>query len=620
MVRSNVSGIIIKNPQTLEKIEKEHRDFEAFEINPLARNNTGYKELAESLIPDHDGKWANKLCLVISKHKTATGVFKVGLAIGNFLKKYEEKGDIDVLSISAEVEDTKIVANSLIRVYGTMPDYHELYDTLGDNIEEDDGIKPPKSGHIVIPPEVAKNEPAEEEIIRQEKAYKEQRKIYDEATKEKPFLNRIEKYVPRSVARPENTIPLIYDLKTREQSEETRTPYEKFRNVFERIMDIINGTEINSYITTIDPRFTVDDDADKQFLEQIRDTIIYPKFVETGELAKEDVGVMMGKLYNALYRHYVVQDLIDDPQVSDINIIAPDVIRARIHGKSYLSNATFIDEKDMRRYIDAIAIRNGVTQEEPAQTFMDNSDENYNLRFELTAGYVTADSLPTVEIRKIPKHKLFMDGLIKAGMLTPILKDYILDCGRLGPNGQPNSNGIVFCGQPGSGKTTILNAYIEEAYEQYSDVLVIQENNGELFAERNKGIRFWNVVNYANKYHPAVSLEELGKMARVAGANVFVIGEVKGPEINAAIRLANSGCRTAITVHANSSEEAINQMANYTMMGDEIKDMAQAKRQLKAFQTIVFLRDFKVREITEVTGFDENTKEMTYRYIYRDNS
>ena len=43
----------------------------------------------------------------------------------------------------------------------------------------------------------------------------------------------------------------------------------------------------------------------------------------------------------------------------------------------------------------------------------------------------------------------------------------------------------------------------------------------------------------------------------------------------------------------------------------------QAKRMIKAFQTIVYLEDFKVKEISEITGYDEERKDMIYRPIYR---
>ena len=52
-------------------------------------------------------------------------------------------------------------------------------------------------------------------------------------------------------------------------------------------------------------------------------------------------------------------------------------------------------------------------------------------------------------------------------------------------------------------------------------------------------------------------------------------------------------------------------------MRGEYKDFDQAKKNIKSFQTIVYLEDFKVREIAEIEGYDRDTKEMKYKYIYK---
>ena len=102
----------------------------------------------------------------------------------------------------------------------------------------------------------------------------------------------------------------------------------------------------------------------------------------------------------------------------------------------------------------------------------------------------------------------------------------------------------------------------------------------------------------------------------VAGANVFVIGEAKGGEVCSAITLANSGCRTAMTVHSRSSVDTLDKMADLEMRG-YATSFEQAKRMLKCFQTIVYLDEFKVREISEVVGYNDQTHDMIYKPIYR---
>lgn len=125
-----------------------------------------------------------------------------------------------------------------------------------------------------------------------------------------------------------------------------------------------------------------------------------------------------------------------------------------------------------------------------------------------------------------------------------------------------------------------------------------------------------HTVNNPMKGQEAIDLERLGQLALVAGANVFVIGEVKGAEICSAVTLGNSGCRTALTIHSNSSTDAIDKMADLAMRG-YAKDINDAKRMMKTFQTIVYLEDFCVKEISEIVGYDDEKKDMIYRAIYR---
>ena len=314
------------------------------------------------------------------------------------------------------------------------------------------------------------------------------------------------------------------------------------------------------------------------------------------------------KLNRALFQLYIVQDLIDDPKITDIKITSPDAIRVRVNGKAYLSNVTFIDAEDYIRFINSIVVKNNIDMRVPTQTFTDEHDSNYILRFSLTSPYITASGLPTIHIRKVSRDKLMSDDLIRMGMFNETIRDYLMEKGR-----DKDSMGVVFAGPPGSGKTVMLNWFLEDAYEQSAEILVIQEND-ELFAYR-KGVIFEHVVSNPQKGERPCTLEDLGQMALVAGANVFIIGEAKGGEICSAITLSNSGCRTAITIHSPSSQQTIEKMADLAMRG-YANSYDQAMRMITSFKTIVYLQDFKVAEISEVIGWDDNLHRPLYKKVY----
>lgn len=598
----NIRLLKITDEEALRVFEEERpMDKHSVEIMPWA-NGTPYVEIAERVIVDKGGKWQAPLFATVSTHKTTIGIRNICFKALQYIEDMKKDTPLDVLSICASMEEGKVVLRVLVRQYQGVFNFTGFFAFIGDDIiEEKEPVKVVNTGNLVIPEEIKNFHYSEEDINLHSRLFNEQLKAYNEATEETPFLNSIDEYIPEVMKKPEDSIDLIYDLKTNDMMLNTIAAYDYFTSIFQEIMTYVNGVEYYHYVNVM-----IGEESQESFMDFLKG-YIHQNYVNKSRLKVEDLPAMMQKLERALFKLYIIQDLIDDPNVTDIKITAPDSIRARVKGKAYMSNIHFIDKNDYIRFVNGIAVRNGILQTVPEQTFTDTNDENYILRFSITAAYVNSVEWPYLHIRKISRKKLLGDDLIKAGMMDEKLRDYLLDCGR-------TSRGVVFAGPPGSGKTVCLNWFLEEAYEQSAEILVIQEND-ELFCYR-KGVMFQHVVNYTSRDEQPVNLEQLGQLALVAGANVFIIGEAKGAEICSAITLSNSGCRTAITIHSPSSTETIDKMADLALRG-YANDFDQAKRMIKSFQHIVYLEDFKIKEISEITGYNEETHNMEYKYIYR---
>lgn len=586
-----------KGARMLQNLEK-HRIFPEAEVIPYAKN-TSFKELAENVIPDKDGAYSNPIYLFQSRHATKFGVAALARKTMEFLEEQKITHPMDILSVSAGIEGDRLMTMALVRVYGKKLRFADLSEYLGEKKKENSELR--KGPRLLIPPGSYRHI-TEEERERHRKELVEQEKILETADERAPFLNSLSRYVPFRINEIDDRVEMVYDLRTRDMQIQLNASYKEFINVFKECMDYITSTEKDTYYNVLRGQ-----NEKKDFFDVI-EAYIQRTFIDTERLPREDVTALLKKIDRALFELYIVQDLIDDPMITDIKITEPHSIRVRIKGKAYLSNITFIDDEDYRRFIRGIAVNNGIDLRLPTQTFVDDHDENYKLRFLITSPYITGTGEPYIHIRKVPKKKLMSQDLISAGMMDEKIRDYLMDCGKF-------SKGVVFAGPPGSGKTTMLNWFLEDAYESSAEILVIQEND-ELFAYR-KGVMFQHVVVNPQRGEPPVTLERLGQMALVAGANVFVIGEAKGSEICSAITLSNSGCRTAITIHSQSSTDTIDKMVDLALKGLPNTTYDQAKRMIKAFQTIVYLEDFKVKEISEITGYDEERKDMIYRPIYR---
>ena len=192
-------------------------------------------------------------------------------------------------------------------------------------------------------------------------------------------------------------------------------------------------------------------------------------------------------------------------------------------------------------------------------------------------------------------------------MLTKDLKLYLIDRAKA-------SKGIVFAGPPGSGKTTALNAFIEYI-PRTKETLVIQEND-ELNTKQT-GFMFKH-VSHGFQGEPVVTLEDLARMALVEGCNYFVIGEVKGGEMRYAMTLLNAGGQAALTVHATNVYEILDKLADLVKYGSDYS-FEEARRMLKTFDTLVYMEGYKIREILECEGYDDETHQYKYVNIYRYN-
>ena len=599
---------VIHNLGELEAAEKLFRKFPDSEFVPYSMNRTSWKEVVGKVVPDKTGdnvlaeNWKHPLLVTQSKHVTTIGVEELIRQANSFLIEQVEKGHkMDILSITAGVDGNQLSLTTLLRPYNTPIRIKNIYKFLGEDSLRREPTSDEKKSKLLAP-ESAFRRISKEEKDAHKQIVKLQEVTLNNATSDKPFLNQLESYSFSKLTEMDPRTELEYDLRTKDMDIQLNTSYDNFIEIFQEVMQYITRNKRDNYYSVLKNK-----DEEKRFFSVVDDHI-KKHYTSTRRLPEEDLPALMAKLRRALFDLYIVQDLIDDPMITDVKITDPKSIRVRVHGKAYLSNITFIDAEDYFRFIQGVAVSNNIDLSVPSQTFTDETDDNYILRFSLTAPYITSTGYPIIHIRKIPRKKPMSEELMAAGMFDEKIKNYLID------QSINKGKSIVFAGPPGSGKTTALNWFLEDGYESSAEILVIQEND-ELFSYR-KGVMFEHVVLNPQRGELPCTLEDLGKMALVAGANVFVIGEAKGGEISSAITLSNSGCRTAITIHSQSSKDTIDKMADLAMRGTANITYDQAKRMIKSFQIVVYMEDYQVKEISEIIGYDEDKKDMIYRSIY----
>lgn len=312
----------------------------------------------------------------------------------------------------------------------------------------------------------------------------------------------------------------------------------------------------------------------------------------------QDVTLYVDVLERYIWGYYLLDPLIDDRTISDIKCYAYDQIRVKRRGIRETANVQFPDEEDYRRFIQMAVTKNetNLSAINSVVKFTDHtSNENSILRFNVCAGMLQTSNMPFMHIRKDPKRKLLLEDLEEMQYLTRDQKEYLR-------NKAVNASGIYITGKGSAGKTTLLNAMLEEIPEEYSG-LVIGESD-ELFST-HPDFLFQHVIENGGEGKIGYSLKNLATNGLLIDLDYMVIGEIKGDEAAAFSLASYTGHKCWATGHGSSAEDGMEKLADYVQRatGDPIE---KCYRILSKLEVVVFVKNFQIAEIAEVSGIADN--------------
>lgn len=306
----------------------------------------------------------------------------------------------------------------------------------------------------------------------------------------------------------------------------------------------------------------------------------------------------------------ILQELIDDPNISDIRTIDYDNIRIKVNGKREESNVKFLSRESLKKYINYIAIKNNalLSEIDAIQKFTDKtSSKDFILRINISSEFINSNNLPCLIIRKIPKDKYNLDQLMDLNMFNKEIKDYLSEAIKSGLS-------IFFTGKGASGKTTLMNALIDEIPKD-SSCLVIQEAE-ELFTNIHPDMMFQRVRYAKGDGKIQYNLRDLSINGLLSDLDYFVIGEIKGGEAYDMANAIYTGHVGLASVHGNSAEEAINKLVHYMKYASDMKK-GELLEMLSNIDVLIFLKDFRVMEIAEVSGFSYEKQKLIFNRVFQ---
>lgn len=323
-----------------------------------------------------------------------------------------------------------------------------------------------------------------------------------------------------------------------------------------------------------------------------------------------DRNTLIKKVTDYLFGYYLLQDLIDDDDISDIKVLAYDNVQIKIKGKRVPSSIKFTSKESYEIFFNYLVIKLGgsLDKRNAVQLLSDKTQNKFYLRISLSSEFINSSNSPYIVIRKIPKDKYSLEVLNgKYNMLNKDIYDYLNKAAKVGLN-------ILMCGEGGSGKTTLINALLDKVAFSKS-VLVIQEI--EELHSKHPNMMFQEVKYKTGESDIEYSLSRLSRLAMTEDIDMIVIGEIKGKEAMDLFKVMGTGHIGWASVHTNSSKEAPDKLVDYMEEANTRLERSALLKMLAAIDVIVFMKDFKVMEVTEVSGFSECTKELTFNPVFK---
>lgn len=332
------------------------------------------------------------------------------------------------------------------------------------------------------------------------------------------------------------------------------------------------------------------------------------EFLSLGEKIK-----ISRELFNAFRRLDILQDLIEDDEITEIMVNGTENIFYEKKGKLCQTDRRFISEDRLGDVIQQIV---GETNRYVNETspivdarLKDGSRVNVVLKPVAVNG-------PVMTIRKFPSEAITMRQLISMESLTEEAAGFIERLVRSKYN-------IFVSGGTGAGKTTFLNAMSD--YIPKDERIITIEDNAELQIQGVANLVRLEARGANLEGEGAVTIRDLIRSALRMRPDRIIVGEVRGEEtvdmISSAMLNGHSGSMS--TGHANNPSDILHRLETMMMMGIDLPLQAIQRQIASALDIIIHLgrlrdKSRRVLQIEEILGYSGDRIRTRTLYEFRE--
>jgi pilus assembly protein CpaF len=313
---------------------------------------------------------------------------------------------------------------------------------------------------------------------------------------------------------------------------------------------------------------------------------------------------LIEQVMNEAYGYGPIQELMADPNVSDILINGPRQVYIEKRGQLQLTNVAFHDENHLLQIVQRIVAATGRRIDENSPMVDSRLPDGSRLNAVIKP---LALNGPLVSIRRFGARPLTSDDLLKNGTLTPEMLEFLAGCVRARVN-------IVISGGTGSGKTTLLNCL--SRYIHPSERITTIEDAAELMLQQPH-IAKMETRPAAIDGGQEVTMRDLVRNTLRMRPDRIIVGECRGSEALDMLQAMNTGHEGSLTtVHANTPRDAVSRLeVMVSAAGVELPIWVVRKQIASAINLIVQIARLpggqrKVIAISEITGIQTDVVMM----------
>ena len=356
-------------------------------------------------------------------------------------------------------------------------------------------------------------------------------------------------------------------------------------------------------------------DLSREIGDEELETIITEErmaFARDGMLSIRDRVRLEQQVFNSLRKLDAIQELVDDPEVSEIMVNGPKQIFYEKRGRIHRWAGQFSSEERLVDILQQIVARHNRVINLSAPIVDSRLADGSRVNMVLAPISIDGSALT---IRKFPKNPLTMQQLIAMGAVSRDAAELLQILVRA-------RYSMIISGGTGSGKTTFLNALSQ--YIPSDERIITIEDSAELQIQGVDNLVRLETRNSNTEGVAPITIHDLIRTALRMRPDRIIVGECRGAEAFDMLQAFNTGHDGSLsTGHANSSRDILSRLEMMVLMGMELP-LGAIRRQIVSGVDIIIhlgrLRDKsrKVLEIAEVTGLEDGEILLNPLYVFEE--